>query len=85
MISACEKGKHWEEALRLMQEMLHRSLAPDVVSHSAAISACEKGRRSCESGAATDAVGESLPAPFAMVVMPRGGLGEPTASIVAPR
>ena len=42
-ISACEKGKHWEEALRLLQEMLQRSLTPDVVSHSAAISACEKG------------------------------------------
>ena len=43
-ISACEKGKHWEEALRLLQEMLQRSLTPDVVSHSAAISACEKGK-----------------------------------------
>ncbi len=31
-----------ENALRLLQEMLHRSLAPDVVSHSAVISACEK-------------------------------------------
>ncbi len=42
-ISACEKGKRWGEALRLLQEMLHRSLAPGVVSHSAAISACEEG------------------------------------------
>ena len=43
-ISACEKGKHWEEALRLLQKMLHRSLTPGAVSHNAAISACEKGR-----------------------------------------
>ena len=76
----CEKGKHWEEALQLLQEMfhtsrthptwhatvqpsararrasickealrllqklLHRSLAPDVVSYSAMASACEKGK-----------------------------------------
>ena len=44
VISACEKGKHWEETLRLLQEMLHRSLMPDVVSHNATISACEKGQ-----------------------------------------
>ena len=43
-ISACEKGKHWQGALRLLQEMLQRSLTPDVVSHNAAISACDKGR-----------------------------------------
>ncbi len=43
VISACEKGKHWEEALRLGQEMLQRSLTPDVVSNNAAIGACEKG------------------------------------------
>ena len=41
-ISACEKGKHWEEALRLLQKMLHRSLTLSVVSRSAVISACEK-------------------------------------------
>ena len=41
--SACEKGTRWEEALCLLQEMLHRSLTPNVVSCSAAISACEKG------------------------------------------
>ena len=43
-ISACEKGKRWAEALRLLQEMLRTSLTPDVVSHSAVISACEKGK-----------------------------------------
>ncbi len=44
VISSCGKGKHWEEALRLLQEMLNSSLAPDVVSHSAVISSCEKGK-----------------------------------------
>ena len=44
-ISACEKGRHWEETLRLLQAMLHRSLTPDVVSHTAAISAYEKGKQ----------------------------------------
>ena len=43
-ISACEKGKHWGEALRLLQEMLHRLLTPNAASLRAAISACEKGK-----------------------------------------
>ena len=43
-ISACEKGKHWEEALHLLREKLCGSVAPDMVSHSVAISACEKGQ-----------------------------------------
>ena len=37
-------GKHWEEGLRLLQDMLYSSLTPDVVSHSAVISSCEKGK-----------------------------------------
>ena len=52
-ISACEKAKHWEEAIRLLQEMLrrwlqemlHRSLTPYVESYSTVISACEKGKQ----------------------------------------
>ena len=43
-ISACEKGKHWEGALGLLQKMLHRSLTRNVVSHNAAVSACEKDK-----------------------------------------
>ena len=36
-ISACEKWKHWEEALHLLQEMLRRSLTPNVVSCNSAM------------------------------------------------
>ena len=31
-ISAGEKGKHWEEAHELLQEMMQRELTPDAVS-----------------------------------------------------
>ena len=31
-ISACKKGKLWEEALRLLQEMMHHLLTLNVVS-----------------------------------------------------
>ena len=44
VISACETGRHWEEALGLLHEMLHALLTPDMASHSAVISACEKGK-----------------------------------------
>ena len=44
-ISACEKGKQWEEALRLLQQTTCRALTPDKISYSAAISACEKGKQ----------------------------------------
>ena len=35
----------WEEALRLQQELVHQLFTPDVVSWSAASSACENSKR----------------------------------------
>ena len=32
VISACEKGEHWEEALGLLKETMHQLLTPNVVS-----------------------------------------------------
>ena len=46
-IGACEKGKHWEVAFGLLQEMVHLLLTPNVASFSEATSACEKGMQ-CE-------------------------------------
>ena len=31
-INACEKGKQWEEALRLLHQMTCRALTPNVIS-----------------------------------------------------
>ena len=41
-ISACEKGKHWEQALILLPDRLRSWLEPNVISYNALISACEK-------------------------------------------
>ena len=43
-ISTCAKGKQWEGAPAMLQEMVRQGLTPDVVSYNAAISACEKGK-----------------------------------------
>ena len=44
-VSACEKSKLLEEALGLLQEMMHQLLTPDVVSRSAGITTCGNGKR----------------------------------------
>ncbi len=44
-MSACEKGKQWEAAVGLLQEMVQQSLILNVMSWSAAISVCEKGKQ----------------------------------------
>ena len=44
-ISACEKGKLFEGALGLLQDMVHELLTLDAVSLSASMSACEKGKQ----------------------------------------
>lgn len=41
-ITACERGQHWERALRIFGE-LREWHKPDLVSYNAAISGCEKG------------------------------------------
>ena len=43
VISACEKGNQWQQALNLFEEMPKATVAADVISYSATISACEKG------------------------------------------
>ena len=44
-ISACEKGKKWEQALGLLRRLKLAKLQATIVSYGAAISACEKGRQ----------------------------------------
>ena len=44
-ISACEKGKQWEGARGLLQELVHQLLTLNVVSFNASISACERGKQ----------------------------------------
>lgn len=44
-IGACEKGMHWEEGHRLLQEMLQRSLTSTVISYNTSINTCEIGVR----------------------------------------
>eukprot|EP00913_Durusdinium_trenchii_P007882 g7396.t1 len=43
VITACEKGEQWLEALRLLKSMPQAAVSSDVISYNATISACEKG------------------------------------------
>ena len=45
LISACEKGKLSERALRVLEAMLQQGVMPDAIIHHSLISACEKDKR----------------------------------------
>ena len=44
-ISACEKGRAWETALQLINQMRRVGIRLSPVTYGAGISACEKGRQ----------------------------------------
>jgi pentatricopeptide repeat protein len=45
-ISACEKGRQWERALELFEEVKkHPRMEPNIITYNATISACGKGGR----------------------------------------
>ena len=44
LISACEKGKQPEQAIKLMAAMEQQDVVPSVITYDALISACEKGK-----------------------------------------
>ena len=43
LISACEKGKQDERAMRIFEAMQQQGVMPEVITYNALISACEKG------------------------------------------
>jgi len=43
-ISACEKGKRWEDARNMLQGMAHHAVPTDTISRNASITACEQGQ-----------------------------------------
>ena len=45
MISACEKGKQPEQALKLFEAMKQQGVMPNVITYVCLISACEKGKQ----------------------------------------
>ena len=44
-ISACEKGRQWQQALQPMEDMQAKGIPANTITYGAAISACEKGRQ----------------------------------------
>ncbi len=42
-MNACEKGMHPEKAPELLREMQQKDMEPNVIMHSVAMKACEKG------------------------------------------
>ena len=52
LISACEKGKHPERALKVFEAMEQQGVVSNAVTCSALISACEKGKQGWPAGLA---------------------------------
>ena len=44
LISACEKGKQPEQALKAFEATVQQGVVADAITYSALISACEKGK-----------------------------------------
>ena len=45
LISACEKGKQPERALKVFKRMMQQGAVPDAITYNAVISACAKGKQ----------------------------------------
>ena len=45
LISASEKGKQPERALKVLEAMVHQGVVPDAITYGALITACEKGEQ----------------------------------------
>jgi pentatricopeptide repeat protein len=44
-LGACEKGRHWQRSLKLLEEMRKRGVQPNIFSYNPVLAACEKGRQ----------------------------------------
>ena len=45
LISACEKGKQSEQALKIFGAMKQQGVVASIITYSASISSCEKGKQ----------------------------------------
>ena len=45
LISACEKGKQPDQALKVFEAMVEQGLLPGAITYNALVSACEKGKQ----------------------------------------